>query len=375
MNAEIVVIGAGIIGAAVAVELRRGGAEVLILDRQRPAEEATWAAAGMLSPAPESAADSAMAQLSRASFDLYPQFIQAVEAASGIRVGYQTRGALLPFFGPGASEEQRNQMTFLARFGYGTELLSRDEVRRREPRINPQVAAGLWLSAEASLDNRALGRAAIVAAQRLGARLRTGAPVSGLLVEDGRCMGAIAGGEKIHAGRVLVAAGCYSAGIEAAGGYAPTRPVRGQMIALNAGAATPAVVIRSERGYLVPREDGRLVAGSTIEHAGFDKSVTPDGLRQILDAAVEMVPALGGTRVMETWAGLRPDSPDHLPILGPTPIEGLSIATGHYRNGILLAPITARLARQWLLGEPTDVPLGPFSPMRFAEPPAAGAHA
>jgi glycine oxidase len=375
MSGETVVVGAGIIGAAVAVELRRAGAPVLILDRQKPAGEATWAAAGMLSPTPESAEDPAMTRLSRASFDLYPQFIEAIEAESGIRVGYQKNGALLAFFGPGASEELKEHMTALARFGYAAESLSGEEVRRREPRINPQVAAGLWLSEEASLDNRALGRAAIVAAQHLGAELRTGAEVSRILVENGRSVGVMAGDEKISAGHVVVAAGCYSAGIEITAPYAPTRPVRGQMAALDAGAANPAVVLRSAHGYLVPREDGRLVAGSTVEHVGFDKSLTPDGLRRILDAAVEMVPGLGGAPVIETWAGLRPDSPDHLPILGPTPIEGLSIATGHYRSGILLAPITARLARQWLLGQPTDLPLAPFSPMRFAQSPAARAQA
>ena len=180
----------------------------------------------------------------------------------------------------------------------------------------------------------------------------------------------IAGGEKIPAGHVVIAAGCYSAGIEHAARYAPTSPARGQMVALEPGTALPGTVLRSHRGhlvgYLVPREDGRLIAGSTMENAGFDKSQTAGGLGKVLAAAVELIPALENAPIIETWSGLRPDTPDHLPILGPTEIDGLSIATGHFRNGILLAPITARLGRQWILGQPADLSLEPFLPSRFA---------
>ncbi len=177
-----------------------------------------------------------------------------------------------------------------------------------------------------------------------------------------------AGNEKFLAKHVVVAAGCYSGEIEGLRNYAPTRPVRGQMVALRSFKARLSRVLRTERGYIVPRDDGRpqkLVLGSTLENAGFEKSVTPAGLEQILRATLELVPELADASMLETWSGLRPDTPDHLPVLGPTDIEGLVIATGHYRNGILLAPVTAKLIREWLTEQRTSLPLEAFSPLRF----------
>jgi glycine oxidase len=370
MSKDALIVGAGIIGCAVACELAREGWQVRLLDRQKPAAEATWAAAGMLAPGPEGPGLEALVPLGRESLALFPAFVEGIEAASGMHVGLRRQGALITFFGPAANHEQGEFLAELARFGMAGEPLTGDEARRREPRLSPEVAAAIWMADEASVDNRALGRALSVAASRQGVELQTGIEVQSLILEGKRCRGVVAAGERIPAGHVVISAGCYSSGIEHVARYAPTRPARGQMVALDAGTALPDTVLRSHRGghlagYLVPREDGRLIAGSTLENAGFDKSQTPGGLRRILGAAVEMVPALENAPVIETWSGLRPDTPDHLPILGPTEIDGLSIATGHHRNGILLAPITARLARQWILGQPTDMPLEPFLPARF----------
>jgi len=376
MSTDAVIVGAGIIGCAVACELAGAGWKVRLLDRQKPAAEATWAAAGMLAPGPEGPGLEALAPLGRESLGLYPGFVEGIEAASGMHVGFRRQGALITFFGPAANHEQGEYLAELARFGMAGEPLTGEEARRREPRLNPEVASAIWMAEEASVDNRALGRALALAASRQGVELQAGVEVQGLIVEGKRCRGVVAGGERISAGHVVIAAGCYSAGIEHVARYAPTLPARGQMLALDAGMALPGTVLRSHRGghlagYLVPREDGRLIAGSTMEYAGFDKSQTPGGMRRILAAAVEMVPALENAPIIETWSGLRPDTPDHLPILGPTDIDGLSIATGHHRNGILLAPITARLARQWMLGQATDLPLEPFLPSRFATSPGA----
>lgn len=372
MGPDIVIVGAGIIGGALACELARERMQVLLLDRQRPAAEATWAAAGMLAPGAEAEEFPSLTSLSRASLDLYPAFVQAIEEETGIRVGLQRNGALLAFFGPDGDRELKKFQTTLTKLGFAVESMTGEQARHREPRLSPEVTAGLWLADEASVDNRTLGRGVIAAAQKRGVALRGGAEVSRLLLDGNRCVGVEAAGEQITAGHVVIAAGSYSGRIETAAQYAPTRPIRGQMVALDAGAARPFSVLRSAGGYLVPREDGRVLAGSTLETAGFDKSLTPSGLQRILNGAVGMIPALAATPVLETWAGLRPDTPDHLPILGPTDIEGLSIATGHYRNGILLAPITARLARQWLLGQKTDIPLDPFSPLRFTRHASAG---
>ncbi|MDE3137343.1 MAG: glycine oxidase ThiO [Acidobacteriota bacterium] len=371
MSNDAVIVGAGVIGCAVACELAREGWKVRLLDRQKPASEATWAAAGMLAPGPEGPGLEAIVPLGRRSLALFPGFVEGIEAASGMHVGFRRQGALVTFIGTAANHEQGEMLAELARFGMAGEPLTGEEARRREPRLNPEVAAAIWMADEAAVDNRALGRALSVAASRLGVELQAGVEVQSLILEGKRCRGVVAGGERLPAGHVVIAAGCYSAGIEHVPRYAPTSPARGQMVALDAGPELPGVVIRFHRGghlagYLVPREDGRLIAGSTLENAGFDKSQTPGGLRRILAAAVEMIPGLENAPIIETWSGLRPDTPDHLPILGPTDIEGLSIATGHHRNGILLAPITARLARQWMLGQPTDLPLEPFLPSRFA---------
>jgi len=370
MSADVLIVGGGVIGCALACELAREGAKVGLLDRQKPAAEATWAAAGMLAPGPEGPGSEPLVPLGRASLALYPGFVEGIETVSGMRTGFRRPGALVAFFGPRANHEQGEYLAELARFEMAGEPLTGEEARRREPLLNPEVAAAIWLAEEASIDNRALGWSLAVAASRQGVELRAGVEAQGLILEGSRCRGVVAGGEKIPAGHVVIAAGCHSAGIEHAGRYAPTLPARGQMAAFTAGTAMPRTVLRSHRGhlvgYLVPREDGRLIAGSTMEYAGFDKSLTPGGLGKILGAAVEMIPALENAPILETWSGLRPDTPDHLPILGPTDIDGLSIATGHFRNGILLAPITSRLARQWILGQRTDLPLDPFLPSRFA---------
>jgi len=168
---------------------------------------------------------------------------------------------------------------------------------------------------------------------------------------------------------VVLAAGAFSSRLEAARRYAPTRPVRGQMVALRSSAPPIERVLRSSRGYVVPRDDARpqrLVAGSTLENTGYEKRVTPEGLARILEAAQELVPGLDGAEIVETWCGLRPDTPDHLPIIGPTDIDGLTIATGHFRNGILLAPITARLIADWITERRATFDWEIFSPLRFA---------
>jgi glycine oxidase len=176
--------------------------------------------------------------------------------------------------------------------------------------------------------------------------------------------------ERIAAANVVLAAGCYSGRLLEASGfaasYAPTRPVRGQMFCLRSNDVRLRRVVRSHRTYLVPRPDGRIVAGSTLEEAGFRKQVTPAGMRHVLEGALELCPALGNAEVLETWSGLRPGTSDDLPIIGPTEIEGLLIATGHYRNGILLAPVTAKVIRNFLARSHADIDSQALSPLRFA---------
>jgi len=363
---DVAIIGGGIIGGSIAFELARHKLRVVLLDRQQPGLEASWAAAGMLSPPPDSPDAIPLVPLGRASLELYPEFVAAVENASGCEVGYRAEGTIEAIFAGDAERELSTLIALHHGLGLRTEPLRLEEAHGFEPALSREARAAALLPYEASVDNRLLTEAVLAAAAQEGAEIRAGVEVTSLVRETGRCAGVVAGGEKFAAAHVVLAAGCYSGGIEGLARYAPTRPVRGQMLALRSSRVTLRRVLRSARGYIVPRNDARLIVGSTLENAGFEKRLTAGGLAGILSAALELAPDLAGAAVVETWCGLRPDTPDHLPILGPADIEGLVIATGHYRNGILLAPITAKLIREWLTERHTSLPWAAFSPLRFA---------
>ncbi len=366
-NYDVAIAGGGIIGGAVALALARGGRRVVLLDRQEPGREASWAAAGMLSPQPDKADAIALVPLARASLEIYPEFIAEVEEISGEKTGFRASGALELFFGDAAESERDAVLAVHRGVGLASEAISAAEALQLEPSLSPRTAAALRIPYEGSVDNRLLTAAVLEAARRSGVVIRASVEVEDVVVQDGRCVGVLAGDEKIFAGQVVIAAGCASAGIRAVARWAPTLPARGQMVALRSNSVCLARNVHHAGMYVVPRKDGRLIAGSTIEYAGVEKAVTPAGLKAILRAAVELLPALDDAAIIETWSGLRPDTPDHLPILGPTEIAGLWIATGHFRNGILLAPITARLIAAWLEGKPAPLPVEEFSPLRFAE--------
>jgi len=238
-----------------------------------------------------------------------------------------------------------------------------------EPALGREARATALLPDEASLDSRALTGAVLAAAAASGVKVLANTRVTRLLREGSRCTGVVAESETIASGHVVLAAGAFCGGIEGVAPAVAIRPVRGQMVALSNSEARLRRVLRSDRGYIVPRDDGapqQLVAGSTLEAAGFDKCVTPRGLEQIFSAAQELAPGLATAEVVETWSGLRPDTPDHLPLLGPGELDGLTFATGHYRNGILLAPITAKLVREWISERRVSLDWERFTPLRFA---------
>lgn len=369
---DVAIIGGGVIGASIAFELAGEKLRVAVLDRQQPGREASWAAAGMLSPAPDSPRDLAVVPLGRESLKLYPEFIAAVEAASGESAGLAREGTLEIFSAPGGAADRDRRIAECLRLGLAAEPVALDTVREWEPAIGRAAGAVAWLPEEGTVEPRSLMSAVAAAAQHRDAEFLSDCGVTGLIRERDRCTGVVAGGQEFSASHVVVAAGCFSGGIasenEWFAQYAPTRPVRGQMMALRSDGAGLRRVLRSERGYLVPRRDGRIVAGSTSEEAGFERRVTLAGMRKIFDAALELFPGLAGAEVLETWSGLRPGTPDDLPIIGPTDIEGLLIATGHYRNGILLAPVTAKLVREWITGARGGFDAAAYSPMRFASP-------
>jgi glycine oxidase len=210
-----------------------------------------------------------------------------------------------------------------------------------------------------------LTNAVLAAAPRSSIEIFPGNGAKALWREGVRCRGLILQDEKVDAAWTIIAAGSFSAAIEGVAAYAPVRPAKGQMVALRAEDLEVERVLWSEHVYLVPRNDGRILAGATVEYIGFDKRTTAGGIEKILSAAIELAPGLANARIEETWAGLRPDSPDHLPILGPADLEGLLMATGHFRSGILLAPITARLVREWITEQNVSMDWDRFSPLRF----------
>ncbi|HYL10583.1 MAG TPA: glycine oxidase ThiO [Candidatus Acidoferrales bacterium] len=364
---DVAIIGGGIIGSSIAWELARNKLRVVVLDRQQPGLEASWAAAGILSAAPESPGAFPMVSLGRASLGLYPEFVAAIEEESRERVGFRPKGTLQAFFARDAEQELSTLIALHHGLGLAAEALRTEEARELEPSLSAEVLATALRPEEASVDNRALTRATILAAQRAGVEFRAPLRVNGLLREENRCSGVATSGERIAAGTVVLAAGCFSGEIAGGASYAPVRPARGQMVALRAPKVPIERVLWSERVYIVPRDDGRLVAGSTVEYAGFEKGLTAAGLEEILSAAIEIAPALKDAAIEETWSGLRPDSPDHLPILGTTDLEGFLVATGHFRSGILLAPITAKLIREWITEKNVSVNWEAFSPLRFQE--------
>lgn len=365
---DVAIAGAGLIGASIGFELARTGLRVAIFDREQPGEGASWAAAGILSPAPESSATISMVPLGRASLALYPEFAAAIQESSGQDAGYRAKGTLEALFSGDAQAKLNTIVALHHGLGLRAEPLSADDARKLEPALSGDLEAAVLRPDEACVDNRALTRGVLIAAAQAGVEFFTGRSVQAIRQGAGRCSGLIVDGEKIEALWTVIAAGCHSAEIEGAANYARVRPAKGQMISLRARDASIERVLWSEHVYLVPRNDGRIVAGATVEYVGFDKQVTAGGLQKILEGAIEIAPALVDAKIEETWAGLRPDSPDHLPIIGPAGLDGLLIATGHFRSGILLAPITARLIREWITMQTVSAAdWTRFSPMRFAE--------
>jgi glycine oxidase len=362
---DAAVAGGGLIGGSIALELARAGLRVGLFDRQEPGQEASWAGAGILSPAPESAAMVSLVPLGKASMALYPEFVRMVEEISGQSTGYRPKGTLQALFSRDAREELSTVIALHHGLGLKAEPLRAEDARELEPSLSEDLEAGVLRPDEASVDNRALTQAVLEAARRSGVQFFPASGAEAIWRECERCVGLHLKNEKIEAQWTVIAAGCFSANIEGVAAYAPVRPAKGQMIALRADGLKIERVLWSENIYLVPRNDGRILAGATVEYTGFEKRLTAGGLEKVLAGAIELSPGLANARVEETWAGLRPDSPDHLPILGPTDIEGLLIATGHFRGGILLTPITARLVREWVTQQRVSVDWDRFSPLRF----------
>jgi glycine oxidase len=370
----VAVVGAGIVGLGVGWRLAAAGCAVDAFDRGEAGRGASWAAAGMLAAGVETEpSEERLLALTQESQCLWPDFARAVEAASGSTIGYRDEGTLVVALTRDDAERLRFNTEFQRSLGIPLDWLNAAECRRREPHLRPGLAAGVYSPRDHQVDNRALATALRAAFLAAGGRLHERAPVDEICIERGRVRGLRSGGRRVEADIVLLAAGAWSAGIaglpEAA--RPPVRPIKGQMMALAMDPAAPLLrhVLWAPGIYLVPRRDGRLLLGATVEERGFDASLTAGGLLSLLEAAWRALPAIEELPVLESWAGFRPGSRDDAPILGPAPVEGLVLATGHHRNGILLAPVTVEaISRLVLTGEIADA-IRPFGLDRFGDGP------
>lgn len=369
-TADAVIIGGGVIGLAVARALGlRGLRRVALIERAQLGMEASHAAAGMLAPQVEADQADAFLELACKSRDLYPSFARALCEETGIDIELERTGTLLVSFNERDEKEAVGRYQWQSRAGLSIERLTAEEARELEPCISTEARGALRFPRDWQVENRRLVAALASANARLGVRLLTGTNAESLRIERGRVAGVETSRGQLSAPAVILAGGAWSSLIATTDKRVPPvriEPVRGQILCFEANPRPARHVIYSPRGYIVPRLDGRLLAGSTTEHAGFDKRVTGDGLQAIMAQALEIAPAIGGLPLVETWAGLRPRAEDDWPVLGMSAeVGGLFYATGHYRNGILLAPITGELLAEQVTGGGAEALLSAFSPDRF----------
>ncbi len=347
---DVVVLGGGLIGCASARLLARSGLRVAVIERRRCGSEASGAAAGMLGVQSESD-DALMLELSRASSRLYPPLLEALREETGLAVEFWREGTVQAALTAADEAELAARRDWLLAAGTPVEWLSARQLRTLEPVLNPRVRGGLLLPLDARLDNVALTAALARAAVAAGCVLREEEEVRSVVVERGAVAGVVTSAGRIACGAVVNAMGAWAARVRGMTPL-PIEPVRGQIAVLQAGRPPCRHALASCRGYAAARRDGRVLLGSTQERAGFRKRVTAGGLAGILAHALELAPAFGRLPLVASWAGLRPGSADGRPIIGPDPaVRGYLVATGHFRNGVLLAPLTAELVAGALRGE------------------------
>jgi glycine oxidase len=367
---DAVVVGGGVIGLASAWRAAQAGMAVTVVD-ERPGRGASWAAAGMLAPVTEvHYGERPLLGLNLAAAARWPGFAAEVEQASGRPVGYTPVGTLAVARDADDNAALEDLYRFQLRCGLEVERLRSRECRQLEPGLDPGIRGGVLAAGDHQVDNRALVEALLAACEGAGVRMVAGR-VTELAAEGDRVTGVdLAGGERLAAATVVLAAGCWSGALGgvAAEALPPVRPVKGQLLYLRGPAAEP-LCARNVRGlevYLVPRGDGRVVVGATVEEQGFDTRVTAGAVHDLLRAALELLPDVAELELLETVCGLRPGSPDNAPMIGPAGPEGLVVATGHYRNGILLTPVTADAVAELLATGRVPEAIAPFAPGRFA---------
>jgi glycine oxidase len=372
---KVIIIGGGVIGLGVGWQLAKAGCAVTIYERDKAGRAASWAAAGMLAPLAEvHFEERELLQLGSYSCRMYPTWVEELEAASQSAIGYRTEGTLVVGLDRDDAQLLRHLHESQKLLDLHVEWLTGPEARELEPLLSPKISAAISCRDDHQVDNRLMVKALLTAYQRAGGRLCENVSVEKIDIRNGRAIGVWVKGVLHEADTIVLAAGCWSGEIDGLPENLkpPVRPVKGQMLSLQMEAGiTLQKVIRTPRAkyatdvYLVPKNDGRLIIGATSEEMGFDLRLTAGGVFELLRGAWEAVPGIYDLPILETWAGLRPGSRDNAPILGRTAVKNLIMATGHYRNGILLTPVTAREIAALILTGNTSEVIAPFQLSRF----------
>ena len=369
MHADVIVIGGGLMGCSIAYRLAKDGARVLVLERSIPGAEASSAAAGILGPTVESFGDALALQLGRRSRELHAELADELDELFGVDVGFRRCGVVKLAFSDEELAELDGQASSLELHGIRCDRWSSEDLRHEEPAANPEALGALSISEDAQVEPKKLLSAVALGAEREGASFRSGSTVRAVNVEGGRARSVQLGDEVLEAERVVVAAGSWTTLIPGLPFDSETiYPVRGQMIATHTRPPIFRRIVFGAGGYVVTRPDGRVLCGSTTERVGFERGITFGGMADVIGKATRIAPALASAAIEEHWSSFRPGTPDGLPLVGETRIEGLLLASGHYRNGILLAPLTAELVSDAMAGNPLSREAQALSPHRFEEP-------
>ena len=368
MNKDVIIVGGGVIGCSIALKLVDAGLSSAVIEKGRVGCEASRAAGGMLAAQSETSSVGPFFDLCLRSRSMYREFAAHLTEVSGIDVQYKDEGLLSITLEGEDLQESTQWVSWQTEAGLALERLSAGAARDFEPAVIESVAGAVFVPGDHQVENRRLMDALDLAIRRAGVQLIEGAEVSALATKRNKVTGVILGGKRLDAGIVVVAAGAWSSRLlEPLGLNVEVVPARGQMIAVRGRNCPIKRVLHSRKVYLVPRQDGRILIGATVEYAGFDKAVTVDGISSMLSAALEVVPSLRDFEVAEVWSGLRPDTRDHLPVIGPA-VDGLLLAVGHFRNGILLAPVTAELIAELISTGRAPDALSAFASDRFEAP-------
>jgi len=365
---DVIVLGGGIIGAAIAEELARHGQRVVLLERGRIGAEASSAAAGILSAQMDLPTPGPFFELCQAARRMYPRWVEHLQRRAGMSVHYHVDGILYLAMTGREEHAMERQLRWQVKQGLRVARWSRQDVRRHEPNVDGRVKRGFHFPTEAQVDNVLLMQALERACRKAGVELHERTTVRRVLVRAKTVQGVETDHGELRAPVLINCLGSWAALDGKFPVAVPVSPARGQMLAFHGPKGLFRHAVMSERAYVVQRRDGRLIVGSTVEFAGFDKRLTLQGIHGILCGLRQFSSAVNACPLVEMWAGFRPCAVDQLPIIGKTAIGGLFLATGHFRHGILLAPITAALLTELILRGRTSFDLTPFAPSRFTPP-------